>query len=77
MDFWPDCHKSPLAMKQKIPNDSPDPTAQDAEDWLQIVREKVSQLKFGSIQITVHDRRVTQVESTERTRFSTDRKATS
>ena len=61
-------------MKQKIPNDSLVPSTQDAEDWLRIVREKVSRRKFGSIQITVHDGRVTQVESIERTRFSTNRK---
>jgi hypothetical protein len=29
----------------------------------------VSRLEFGSVQITVHDRRVTQVETIERTRF--------
>ena len=48
---------------------SPDPAP--SEEWLEIVREKVSRLKFGSIQVTVHDGRVTQVESLERTRFPT------
>lgn len=42
-------------------------------DWLELVRKKVAQLRFGSVQITVHDGRVTQVESIEKTRFVTSR----
>jgi hypothetical protein len=38
-------------------------------DWLEIVRKNVANLRFGSVQITVHDGRVTQVESIEKTRF--------
>ena len=38
-------------------------------DWLEIVRENVANLRFGSVQITVHNGRVTQVESIEKTRF--------
>jgi hypothetical protein len=38
-------------------------------DWLEIVRQNVANLRFGSVQITVHDGRVTQVESIEKTRF--------
>ncbi|MEX1115587.1 MAG: YezD family protein [Akkermansiaceae bacterium] len=38
-------------------------------DWLEVVRENVAHLRFGSVQITVHDGRVTQVESIEKTRF--------
>ena len=38
-------------------------------DWLEVVRQNVANLRFGSIQITVHDGRVTQVESIEKTRF--------
>ena len=63
-------------MNQKTRNNSPALTGHSSGDWLEIVREKVSRLQFGSVQITVHDGRVTQVESIERTRFSTDRKAT-
>lgn len=47
-----------------IDNFTPDP-------WLEIVRQKVAAIRFGSVQITVHDGRVTQVESLEKTRFST------
>jgi hypothetical protein len=41
-----------------------------AEPWLEIVRRKVGNLRFGSVQIVVHEGRVTQVESTEKTRLS-------
>lgn len=42
------------------------------EDWIEIVRRKVAGIRFGSVQITVHDGRVTQVESTEKTRISSE-----
>lgn len=38
--------------------------------WLDLVRERVGIMRFGSVQIVVHDGRVTQVESTEKTRLS-------
>jgi hypothetical protein len=38
-------------------------------DWLEVVRKKVEDLRFGSVQIIVHEGRVTQVESLEKTRF--------
>jgi hypothetical protein len=38
-------------------------------DWLEVVRNNVANLRFGSVQITVHNGRVTQVESIEKTRF--------
>jgi hypothetical protein len=38
-------------------------------DWLEVVRNNVVNLRFGSVQITVHTGRVTQVESIEKTRF--------
>ena len=44
-------------------------------DWLEIVRKNVANLRFGSVQITVHDGRVTQVESIEKTRFVASREA--
>lgn len=50
---------------------SQDPSAAEATrpDWLEVVRSNVANLKFGSVQITVHEGRVTQVESIEKTRF--------
>jgi hypothetical protein len=38
-------------------------------DWLAVVREKVETLRFGVVQLTVHDGRVTQIERTEKTRL--------
>jgi hypothetical protein len=55
---------------------STDPQPSAASDealWLAVVREKVRAIRFGSVQITVHDGRVTQVESNEKTRIGHDR----
>ena len=41
----------------------------DEEDWLTIVRRKVESLRFGVVQIVVHEGKVTQIESTEKTRL--------
>lgn len=38
-------------------------------EWLAVVREKVESLRYGVVQIVVHDRKVTQIERTERTRL--------
>lgn len=47
-------------------------------DWLAIVREKVESLRFGVVQLVVHDGKVTQIERTEKTRLpsSGDSRAT-
>ena len=37
--------------------------------WLDVVLGQVGSLRFGSVQIVVHDRRVVQVDRTERFRF--------
>jgi len=37
--------------------------------WLSVVADKVQALRFGVIQITIHEGKVVQIESTERTRF--------
>jgi hypothetical protein len=42
-------------------------------DWLEVVRKKVEDLRFGSVQIIVHEGRVTQVDSLEKTRFPSTR----
>ncbi|WP_078813745.1 YezD family protein [Prosthecobacter debontii] len=42
------------------------------EAWIDIVRQKVASMRFGSVQIVVHEGRVTQVESTEKTRLSNE-----
>jgi hypothetical protein len=44
-----------------------------ADSWLEVVRRKVAAIRFGSVQITVHEGRVTQVEAVEKTRFVPDK----
>ena len=44
----------------------------EVESWIDIVKQKVSALRFGSVQIIVHEGRVTQVESTEKTRLASE-----
>lgn len=51
-----------------IASERSEPEGQKTE-WLEIVRKNVAGLRYGSVQITVHDGRVTQVESIEKTRF--------
>jgi hypothetical protein len=41
-----------------------------APDWIELVRQKVESLRFGVVQLVVHDGRVTQIERTEKTRLS-------
>ena len=38
-------------------------------DWLEIVKQKVETLSYGVVQIVVHERKVTQIERTEKTRL--------
>lgn len=49
------------------PNPAQPPSA---PEWLQIVLDKVGKLRFGVVQIVIHDGKVMQIESTERTRFN-------
>jgi hypothetical protein len=44
----------------------------EIESWLDIVRQKVAGMRFGSVQVIVHEGRVTQVESTEKTRLPSE-----
>lgn len=38
-------------------------------NWLALVAEQVGQLRFGVVQITVHESRVVQIERTEKVRL--------
>ena len=37
--------------------------------WLAVVAEKVKAVRYGVVQIVIHDSKVVQIERTERTRF--------
>jgi hypothetical protein len=41
--------------------------------WVALVREKVASLRYGVVQIIVHDGRVIQIERNEKTRLQTGR----
>jgi len=43
-----------------------------AAEWMDVVVSKIRNLRYGSVQITVHDGRVTIVESIEKTRFTSE-----
>lgn len=49
-------------------NQAPTPSA--TPDWIALVREKVESLRYGVVQLVVHDGRVTQIERTEKTRLT-------
>ena len=57
------------------PSARPTPTQPDAPEWVALVREKVEGLRFGIVQLVVHDGRVTQIERTEKTRLPAERDA--
>lgn len=52
-----------------MPQHTPEP---EAKTWLDIVQQRAGAIRFGSIQIIVHEGRVTYVESTEKTRLGGD-----
>lgn len=43
--------------------------ATSAPEWITLVREKVEGLRYGVVQLIVHEGRVTQIERTEKTRL--------
>ena len=44
-------------------------TTNTQEAWVDAVRRQVGSLRFGVVQIVVHDARVVQIERTEKIRF--------
>jgi hypothetical protein len=54
----------------KLENDSTEvKAAQTDEGWLKAIRNQVNSLRFGVVQIVVHDSRVVQIEWTEKIRL--------
>lgn len=43
------------------------------QDWLEVVKQQVSGLRFGSVEITIHEGRVVQVETSTKVRFDKPR----
>ena len=50
--------------------------AEEKKAWLEIVRRQVGSLRYGMVQIVVHDSQVTQIEKTERVRLDKSRAQT-
>jgi hypothetical protein len=50
--------------------------AGEKSGWLELVRRQVGSLRFGVVQIVVHDSQVTQIEKTERVRLDKSRAQT-
>jgi len=48
---------------------NPSESATEAVDWLGVLRQHVNPIRFGVVQIVVHDTRVVQVDRREETRF--------
>jgi hypothetical protein len=44
-------------------------SAVETLDWLELVRDSVKGLRFGVVQIVVHDAKVVQIETTEKVRI--------
>lgn len=53
----------------QIPADTVE-SASRLPEWLEVVLQNASKLRFGTVQIVVHDGKVTQVERIQRTRFT-------
>ncbi len=47
----------------------PTASARSSDAWLPIVVQKLQGLRYGVVQIVVHDSQVVQIERTERTRL--------
>jgi hypothetical protein len=47
----------------------PENGADERLNWLEVVRRQVGSLRYGVVQIVVHDSQVTQIEKTERLRL--------
>jgi hypothetical protein len=56
-------------MKRDEQNSSEAAVSAADDAWLELVRRQVGSLRYGVVQITVHDARVIQIEKTERVRL--------
>lgn len=45
------------------------PSVEAHESWAEAVRRQVGSLRFGSVEIVVHNGRVVQIEKSEKIRF--------
>lgn len=50
-----------------------EPEENEIPGWLEVVRQQVGTLRYGVVQIVVHDSQVTQIEKTERVRLNSQK----
>jgi hypothetical protein len=59
-----------MSSEQQSGEQKLNPAKKEVEpNWLQLVRKQVESLKFGTVQITVHDSQVTEVVRAEKVRL--------
>jgi hypothetical protein len=59
-----------MSSEQQNGTQKPSPAKKEVDpNWLQLVRKQVESLKFGTVQITVHDSQVTEVVRAEKVRL--------
>jgi hypothetical protein len=64
----------PASTRRVVPPAPPPPAqAGTVPDWVSVVIECVKSLRFGFVQITIHDSNVVHIERTERTRLEPTR----
>jgi hypothetical protein len=58
-----------MAGSDKVCEKGPPSDVRPEAEWISIVRAKVEGLRFGVVQVIVHDSKVVQVERTEKIRL--------
>ena len=56
-------------ISQIMPTNLTNPTPTPEPDWVPLVRAQVENLRYGVVQLVVHEGRVTQIERTEKLRL--------
>ena len=46
-------------------------TSDKGNEWLEVIKQNVETLRFGVVQVIVHDSKIVQVERTEKIRLDT------
>ena len=63
-------HGSPAPI-QGVPAAEPaTPATGDQSDWVEVIRQHAASLRFGVIQVVIHEGRVVQIERTEKYRLN-------
>lgn len=52
-------------------SDKAHPQEELTEPWIELLRHKLGTIRFGSVEISIHEGRVTQLEVREKTRIVT------